>query len=50
MSEAINRLIRERLAAAEPARTYVHESYDLGLRIDVSNIGEVLDVLDADVP
>ena len=45
-SEAVNRLARRGLARPSPAGRYVHRSTDLGLRIDVTNIGDVLDLLD----
>lgn len=46
-SEALNTLARRGMAAAtaRPQR-YEHRSADLGLRIDVSDIGAVLDLLD----
>lgn len=45
LSEAVNALAR---AGLKPAarRRYVHKSAKLGLKIDVSNVGEVLDLLD----
>jgi len=46
VSEAVNRLIRAGLLVREQPAPYVHETRDLGLRVDVSNIGEVLDLLD----
>lgn len=46
VSEAINRLVRDGLARPETPEPYVHESFDVGLRIDVANIGEVLAMLD----
>ena len=46
VSEALNRLVREGLAKPEPASQYVHQSYDMGLKMDVTNIGEVLALLD----
>jgi hypothetical protein len=45
-SEAVNRLIRRALATPAPSAPYVHRSADLGLRVDVTDIGEVLDLLD----
>ena len=33
--------------AVFPRKPYVHRTADLGLRMDVSNIGEVLEFLDA---
>ncbi len=46
MSEAINRLVRVALARPEPEKQYSHKSYNMGLKIDVTNIGEVLGMLD----
>jgi Arc/MetJ family transcription regulator len=47
LSEAVNDLIRAGLATVPPARRVFHQrSSDLGLRIDVSNVAEALDVLD----
>lgn len=46
ISEAVNRLIRAGLAAPRPRRGYKHRSADLGLKVDVSDIGAVLDLLD----
>lgn len=46
VSEAVNRLIRAGLLVREQPAPYVHETRDLGLKVDVSNIGEVLDLLD----
>ncbi len=46
VSEAINRLIRSGLAHPATSAAYHHRSSDLGLRLDVGNIGDVLDLLD----
>ena len=45
-SEALNALARRGIAAPEPSARYVHRSADLGIRIDVTDIGEVLELLD----
>jgi metal-responsive CopG/Arc/MetJ family transcriptional regulator len=45
-SEAVNELIRRGLAHERPHEPYVHVSADVGLRVDVSDIGEVLEMLD----
>ncbi|HWL42798.1 MAG TPA: hypothetical protein VNQ73_07630 [Ilumatobacter sp.] len=45
-SKAVNRLARRGAAHREPRRPYVHHTFDLGLKIDVANIGEVLGMLD----
>lgn len=46
ISEAVNRLIRQGMAAPVRRNDYVHKSADVGVKIDVSNIGDVLDTLD----
>jgi hypothetical protein len=45
VSEAVNTLARSGLRATTSV-PYVHSSARLGLKVDVSNIGEVLDLLD----
>ncbi len=45
LSEAVNALVRAGLRPAARKR-YVHKGVKLGLKIDVSNVGEVLDLLD----
>lgn len=48
-SEALNLLARRGIAQPDEGRArYVHRSHPLGLRIDVTNIAEVLDLLDDD--
>lgn len=47
-SEALNELARRGAAQREPARTYRLRPVPLGARIDGSNIGEVLDLLDTE--
>lgn len=46
LSEAVNRLIRAGLAAPEKRTAYRHRGVDLGLKIDVTDIGSVLEILD----
>jgi hypothetical protein len=46
LSEAVNLLIRRGLAAPQTKRVYRHHSSPLGLKVDVSDIGSVLDLLD----
>jgi hypothetical protein len=46
VSEAINQLARRGLASTAKRAPYVHHSRDLGGRMDVTNIGDVLDLLD----
>lgn len=46
-SEALNLLARRGMTQPRPHRIdYVHVTSDLGLRVDVSDIGGVLDLLD----
>lgn len=46
LSEAVNQLIRRGISADSPRHHYRHRSVNLGLKVDVTNIGEVLDALD----
>jgi Arc/MetJ family transcription regulator len=47
VSEAVNRLVRAGLVGeGRRGGAYVHRSERLGLRIDVSNVAEVLALLD----
>lgn len=46
LSEAVNRLIRQGLARPPTREPYVHRSADVGLMVDVADIGAVLDLLD----
>ncbi len=46
VSEAVNRLVRDGLAKPTARSLYEHTSYELGQRIDVTNIGDVLGMLD----
>ncbi len=48
LSEAVNELVREGMAKPRPKWDYVNTPASIGIRIDVTNIGEVLDVLDSD--
>ena len=45
-SEALNELARAGLSRPTPSPRYVHQSYDMGLKVDVTNIGEALARLD----
>ncbi len=48
-SEALNLLARRGMARrADPGGDYVHRSADVGIRVDVADIGAVLEMLDAD--
>jgi hypothetical protein len=46
LSEAINRLARQAIAARPERSRYEPQSVPLGLLVDVSNVGDVLDLLD----
>ena len=46
LSEALNLLARQGLMRQQRVGPYVHQDADLGMRVDVSNIGDVLDILD----
>lgn len=46
VSEAVNELIRRGLAATEGREPFVPRARSLGLRIDVSNVAEALDLLE----
>lgn len=46
ISETVNRLIRAGLSRPAATEPYRHRSRDLGLKVDVHNIGEVLALLD----
>ncbi len=48
VSDAVNELIRAGLATKRPSRAFHQRSAALGIRIDVSNVAEALDVLDED--
>ena len=47
ISEVVNDLIREAMARPRKRRPYVHRSVPVGLKVDVANIGDVLDLLDS---
>lgn len=49
LSQAVNELIRNGLRVPEQRREFRQRSADLGLRIDVSNVAEALDLLDGPV-
>ena len=46
VSEAVNELIRVGLAHPPARKRYEHKGFHMGIKVDVSNIGEVLDLLD----
>ena len=48
LSEAVNELARAGLRAKPAARPFRQRARALGLRVDVSNVAETLDLLDSD--
>jgi Arc/MetJ family transcription regulator len=46
LSDAVNRLVRAGLARQTRPEAYHHETADLGLKLDVTNIADVLELLD----
>ena len=46
LSDAVNALIRRALAASPATPRFEQRTHDLGLRIDVTNIGEALETLE----
>lgn len=47
VSDAVNQLVRVGLARKPASKPYRHRTRDLGLKVDVANIGEVLELLDS---
>jgi Arc/MetJ family transcription regulator len=46
VSEAVNELIRRGLVARQPADRFEPRTRSLGIRIDVSNVADALEVLE----
>jgi hypothetical protein len=46
VSEAVNALIRQAMLPRPTAKPFVQKTHPLGLRIDVSNVAEALEVLE----
>ncbi|MCE7883004.1 MAG: CopG family transcriptional regulator [Actinobacteria bacterium ATB1] len=46
LSEAVNHLVRRGLLAPSERRVFLQRTHPLGLRIDVSNVADALDVLE----
>jgi hypothetical protein len=46
LSEAVNELVRRGLAAPNRRRRFVQRTTKLGIRIDVSNVAEALELLE----
>ncbi|MDE0133694.1 hypothetical protein [Candidatus Poriferisodalis multihospitum] len=50
VSEAANFLIRQGLTAPARAERFVQQTRPLGVRIDVSNVAEALELIDGPMP
>lgn len=48
LSEAVNDLVRAGLVSRREAPPIDPPSYDMGLRVDVSNVGEVIELLESE--
>lgn len=46
LSEAVNRMLRTSMVSRVVRTPYVHHTEPVGLKVDVTNVGEVLDLLD----
>ncbi len=46
ISEAVNRLIRKGLVIHAEPQPYHHQTSAIGMKVDVTDIGSVLDLLD----
>ncbi|MBA3604752.1 MAG: ribbon-helix-helix protein, CopG family [Acidimicrobiia bacterium] len=46
ISDAVNRLIRAGMVGRAAGKPYTHRAADLGLRVDVTDIAAVLEILD----
>jgi Arc/MetJ family transcription regulator len=46
LSEAVNALIRSGLKARKPPARFEQRTRDLGLRVDVRNVGEALELIE----
>lgn len=44
LSDAVNQLIRRGLVAQPPRKPFVQKSYPIGFKIDVTNIGEAMEI------
>ncbi len=44
LSDAVNELIRRGLLARPPREPFVQKSYPLGVKIDLTNIGEAMEI------
>lgn len=45
-SEAVNELIRAGLARRQLPAGYEHRTHPMGMRVDVANVGDVLDLIE----
>lgn len=48
VSEAVNELVRRGMLPTKPAAPFRQQTRSLGLRLDVSNVADALDVLEGE--
>lgn len=48
LSEAVNDLVRAGLTRDQPRPPFRQRTYDMGLTLDVANIGEAIELLEAE--
>ena len=46
VSEAVNALVRRGLLADAPSERFVQQTHRLGIRIDVTNVADAIDLLE----
>jgi hypothetical protein len=46
LSEAVNGLVRAGLQAKEPSRPFRQRSHALGMKVDVTNVAEAIELLE----
>lgn len=46
VSEAVNHLVRRGLAAETAREPFVQQAHSLGIRVDVSNVAEAIDLIE----
>lgn len=46
LSDAVNSLVRRGMAAGRQRPDYHHPTFDLGLRMDITDVGEVLETIE----
>lgn len=48
LSEAVNDLVRAGLTREQSRSSFRQRTYDMGLKVDVANVGEVIELLEAE--